>query len=69
MSDDRYLENWKEIKTSILAEIPVKVAGYALVAVAENGELFWGANFAKGKEQIQRGMAMISRDMKSEGKP
>ncbi len=38
-------DQYKTIVGAFLKECPVKVQGYAMVAVGEDGQLYWGGSF------------------------
>lgn len=67
---DPHLEGWREVKAAALAACGRPIVGYAIVAVSESGEVFWGANYpdAATRTAIKQWAAIIAKDAAEQAK-
>jgi hypothetical protein len=61
-------DKYKSIAGALLKECPVPVEAYAMVAIGEDGQLYWGASFqcaCDRKIRMVQFLNIILRDIKS----
>ena len=50
-----HTDRFRAIKGALLAEVPnVRVQAFAMVAVSDSGEVFWGASYGPGANLMTR---------------
>ena len=65
--DDKHTDNWHALNGALFNACPSKPVAYALVAVGENGEVYWGASYGgpdKARAAIVQWAGVIARDVK-----
>jgi hypothetical protein len=55
-------DKWREIKASAFADCPTPIEAFVLVAIGEDGQLWWGANYPT--DVATRGKMAEERDIR-----
>jgi hypothetical protein len=63
VSADAHIEKWALMSHAI--QIDAGMKSFALVAIDETGEVFWGSDFGAEPEKLLRRLNTITNDIKS----